>query len=316
MAIPFDNTNRIGSIVNNSELYQFLPCRKHGRPDFIAFIDSTNAGTISLANGIISITGCLSGRSPLKIPYSQIRGLAESITGSAAVAGVRRVFCYTGDCADFKGLSLTVRRELANCNVEEKTWHYYKAYESCTETAITCAAKLADFAAHINADPTAPFVALYVDAGTDYIQLTDKVAGDTLNFLSIEGFENLTVSTPPTVGGLDAQSLKDSWGITCIDGAVAGTKLYQAVIFQFMQETPLDSDFYGSSNPVSDPFSYKGKLKTVAVVSDASNAPADAVNDELVSILGYAKGAAYYHSHIAGVPAPSVPSAPTPTPTP
>lgn len=298
------NSNRYPGIVNTSEMYNFLPCRKHGRPDHFVLQDTANPGTISLASGLITIPGCTDLGRSLVIPWKQLTGKIAQVAGSLPVAGVRRLRCDSSDCPDFPGINLWVRREVTDCTILEQEWHYTLFFENCTDDATPCADRLQALVAKINADPDRPFNATYTAATTGpdvpaYIQLTDIVAGDTLNFIAYEGLENLTVETAPSIGGFTAKDLRDSWGIGCLDAAIPDDRLYSAVIFNYFEKVPMDRDMYGGSNPNANFYSYVEKKKTVIAVFDITVAAANTTQKGvLLGILaGTATPVANYLSH-------------------
>ena len=289
----FNNDNREGSIVNNGAYYDYLPCKKIGRPDFFAIIKADS--TISVVNRQIVVAGaCTNAGASLDIPVFDIIGPVGRRNCATAVKKKVTLVCDTIPCSDNLNMGVVITKPLSQCNVDERRWPIFKNWETTAECSdLTCAQKLTAFVAHANAEYEIPVV---FSADSTTLTIEALVAGEDFDVEGFEGLKTFTVVTQNREASYYGADFKSwNWAPDCLPTLCQDDKCYSTVLIPYMAQIRNDRDWLGSSNMgQANHGSYYGAVRLAMLIFDKSVSAISTLYDELEDILDGSKSLETY----------------------
>lgn len=313
-----NNQNLQGSSVNTGAIYPVYPVKKVQVPEIFAVV--TSGTTIALANRNIVISGgCLSGGTPIEIPFFGIQAPISQINCQSAVKKKIRLTCYERPCAENVYMGVNVKRILSPFNQTVGEWTPMLAFpvsadEDCQKD---CAAKVSEFIEYANKLPDIMVTFSAVSGQATKVDVESKIAGDNFHLASYEGFNAETIIAENRSRVLYAEDLR-GWGVeACLSIPTEGESSICLNTIQFEVFVPNRHDsndnISGSNGNIGGSY-YLMKKRVVLAWNGASTPTAIT---EFLSIVNGEKDPEDYFSVSLSAVYPPVPTpAPTPTPTP
>lgn len=306
-----NNQNLQGSIVNTGAIYPVHPVKKLQTPEIFAVV--TSGTTIALANRNVVISGgCLSGDTPIEIPFFGIQGPISQVNCQSAVKKKVRLTCYERPCAENVYMGINIKRILNPFNQTVGEWTPMLAFPvSADEECIkTCAQKVAEFITYANKLPDIMVTFSAVSGQPTQMYIESKIAGDNFQLAGYEGFNTETIVTENRARVLYGEDLR-GWGI---DSCLAVTDCDPDICLNTLQFDALIPNRHDSNDNISGSNgniggSYYLMKKRIMLVWNGASTPAAIT--EFLSIVNGEKDPGDY---LAVTLSPVYPTPPTPTP--